>query len=153
MCLGRRILRVRGEAESALRAICNVTKSSPDALVEKLLVNNFKRLQDERLCKKDPFLSSATFQLELPFCFPYKCEKFDFHLKTTKMRLYLERVPKRDMSQLPFRTLATVIIQLTHEDENFIKENEKHISRDKLSSKYLSIAYARTTFIIKCAHV
>lgn len=139
--MGRKTLRIRGEAEKALHILSDISHITPDKLVERFLIENWKRIQDDALCKKDFFRSSVIFQLELPFCFPYECEKFELQLKATKVRLYLERVPKRNMNLLPFRTLATVIIQLKPEDEKIAKEKEQHIARDTISSRYLPIGY------------
>jgi len=141
MDLARKTLRIRGEAEKALRVLSSMSQIPPDKFVERLLIKNLERVQDDALCKKDLFRSSVVFQVELPFCFPYECEKFELHLNATKARLYLERVPKRNMKLLPFRTLATVIIQLKAEDEKFAKETERHITIDRISSRYLPIGY------------
>jgi hypothetical protein len=141
MDLTRKILRIRDEAEKALRILSGISQIPPDKFVERLLIENLERIQDDALCKKDLFRSSVIFQVELPFCFPYECEKFELQLKDTKVSLYLERVPKRNMKLLPFRTLATVIIQLRSEDEKFAKETEQHIAIDRLSSRYLPIGY------------
>jgi len=126
--LARKTLRIRGEAEKALHSLSDMFQMTPNKFVERLLIENWQRIQDGALCKKDFFRSSVIFQLELPFCFPYECEKFEVQLKDTKVRLYLERVPKRNMKLLPFRTLATVIIQLKSKDEKCAKETEQHIA-------------------------
>jgi hypothetical protein len=134
-------LRIRGEAEKALHVLSSMSHITPDKFVERLLIQNWERIQDEALCKKEFFKSSAIFQLELPFCFPYECEKFELQLNANKVRFYLERIPKKNMDLLPFRTLATVIIQLKPEDEKIAKEKEQHIARDRISSRYLPIGY------------
>jgi hypothetical protein len=99
-------------------------------------------MHDDAICKKKLFQRSILYLLELPFSFPYECEEFDFQFEEFKARVYLERVPKRYViDRLPFRTIATVIIELTSEEEKFAKANKPHITNDKLNEKYSILAF------------
>lgn len=81
--------------------------------------------------------------LELPFCFPYECEEFEFQFEEFRARVYIERVPKRyAIDRLPFRTLDTVIIELTSEEEEFAKANKPHVTNYKLNEKYSILAFS-----------
>jgi hypothetical protein len=140
--LGRTILRIRGKANESLSELSKRLKLDPAKTVEHLLIQYLDSLHDDEICKKEFFQSSIVYLLELPFAFPYECEVFEFQFKEIKVRIYLERVPKRYViNRLPFRTLATSIIKLTLEDEKIAKENEKHVASDKLNSKYSNLAY------------
>ncbi|MEM2780846.1 MAG: hypothetical protein QW791_08295 [Candidatus Bathyarchaeia archaeon] len=117
-------------------------KLEPSQLVERLLIQNFNAMRDDTICKKKLFNRSIVYQLELPFSFPYECEEFDFQLEGFKARVYLERVPKRYViGRLPFRTIATVIIELTSKEEKFAKANKPHVTNDKLNKKYSILAF------------
>jgi len=134
-------VRIRGKANEALLELSKKYKLDPAQLVERLVVQNLNTMHDDAICKKELFQRSIVYQLELPFSFPYECEGFEFQFDD-KVRLYLERVPKRYViDRLPFRTLANVIIELTSEEEAFSKANERHITRDKLNSKYSILAF------------
>lgn len=135
-------IRLKGKANEALFELSKKFNLEPTELVERLLIQHADAIRDEALCKKKMFKSSIVYQLELPFCFPYECEEFNVQFQNINARLYLERVPKRQViNTLPFRTLATLIIELTSEQEKFAKENEPHIAGDKLHSKYSTLAY------------
>lgn len=140
--LGRTIVRIRGKANEALLELSKKFKLEPAQLVERLLVQSFNTMHDDTICKKKLFNRSIAYLLELPFSFPFECEEFDFQFEDFKARVYLERVPKRYViDRLPFRTLATVIIELTSEEEKFAKANKPHITNDKLNKKYSILAF------------
>lgn len=129
-------MRIKGDANDALLELSRRFKLDPVHVVENLLIHYLNTIYDDELCAKDFFKSSMIYQLELPFSFPYECEKFEFS-ENLRVRLYLERVPKRYVkNRLPFRTIATILIELTPEDEKIAKENEIHITNNKLNSKY-----------------
>jgi len=140
--MGRAIVRIRGKANEALLELSQKFKVDPSLLVEKLLIQNRGAMQDDALCRKNFFLSSIMYRLELPFSFPYECEEFEFELERSKLRLYLERIPKRYViDRLPFRTLATIIIELAQQDAEFAKNGDPNVVADKLHSRYSVLAF------------
>jgi len=142
MLLSRSVVRIRGKANEALSLLSKRSNLSPNLLIEKLLIHTANSSQDDELFKKELFALSIIFQIELPFCFPYEFEEFEFRIADTRARLYLERIPKRYViDRLPFRTMATSIIELTSEEERFAYANEKHITRDKMGAKYSVLSY------------
>jgi len=110
--------------------LCRRYNLDPQSFVEKLLVHTFKSLQDDKLCRKELFDNCTVYTLELYFSFPYECETFEFMLKNQRRaRAYVERVPKRYViDRLPFRTLITMIIELT-------KEEQQSILKDRLNAR------------------
>jgi len=138
----RRItLKIKGEAYDALMELSKVFGISPQELVEKLLIHHIKDLQDNALCIKEYFESSIVYSLELPFSFPYECELFEIQFEgQRRARIYLERIPKRYVySGLPFRTRATIVVELTEEER-------QRIERDKLEARRIGEKYSFTAF-------
>ncbi len=141
--MGRKTIRIKGKADTALVKLSSKLKLSPQQLVEKLLISTQNQMIDNELCQKEYFLSSIVYQLELPFCFPYECERFDFSLEGINARLYLERIPKRYViDRLPFRTLATTIMALSQEDEKLIRKEKPNVVKDNLHEKYSKKAFS-----------
>jgi len=133
-------VRIRGKANEALLELSKKFKLVPERLIERLLIQNLNAIRDDAICEKKLFQKSIMYQLELPFSFPYECEEFKF--EDLNVKVYLERIPKRYViDRLPFKTLATVLIELFGEDEKFVKENKPHIVSDKLNNKYSPLAY------------
>ncbi|MCS7365651.1 MAG: hypothetical protein NDF54_09455 [archaeon GB-1867-035] len=130
----RRItVKIKGEAYDALMSLSKKFNIKPNDLIHKILINQYKVSEDNMLCQKDYFDSSIIYQVELPFAFPYECEVFDFEIENRKVKLYVERVPKRYViDRLPFRTVATIIIELKSEEES----QARH-----LIGKYVKLAY------------
>jgi len=138
--LGRISVRVKGEGTEALLKLSRAWKTTPDQVVQRLVISTLNSLQDDELCNKLSFPASIVFALELPFAFPYECEVFEIQ-SGFNIRIYLERVPKRYViDRLPFRTLASIVIEITPEEKKDCLENVLK-AREKLKDKYSSLAF------------
>ncbi len=139
---GRRIaIRIRGTAYDALMELCKRYNLGPQSLVENLLVHTLRSLQDDELCRKEPFDDCIVYTIELPFSFPYECELFEFMTKNQRrVRIYAERIPKRYViNRFPFRTLITIILELTEKERQLILQD--HLNARKLGEQYVNIAF------------
>ena len=147
--MGRTVVRIRGQANEALLELSRRVKLNPVQIIERSLLRELNAMKDEALFEKKLFKHSIVFRLELPFCFPYEFEEFEFQINNAATRLYLERVPKRQViDMLPFRTMVTSVIELAPEEVRFAKENTPNVTVDKLKVKYLVPAHYMVKNII-----
>jgi len=83
--IGRKILlpRIRvtisKEAQDSLMELQRRMNKSPAEVINELLVEQHKAIIDDELCEKEYFSSCVIYQIQMPFCFPYECEFFNFH--------------------------------------------------------------------------
>jgi hypothetical protein len=147
--MGRTVIRIRGKAQETLFELSRRAKVSPSQIVEKWLMQEYNAITDDAPFQKRFFACSIVFQLELPFCFPYDFEEFELQTHDIRARVYLERVPKRNIiDRLPFRSKATAILELAPDDVEFAKRNERNVTTDKLRDKYFVTAYNMVKCII-----
>jgi len=147
--MGRTLVRIRGKAQEALFELSKRAKIPPNQMVEKWLMREHNAMADDTLFQKRFFACSIVFQLELAFCFPYEFEEFELRTDNIRARVYLERVPKRNViDRLPFRSMVTVVIELVPDDIELAKQNKPNVTTDKLRDKYIVTAYNMVKYII-----
>jgi len=137
----RIMIRVRGEAYEALMELSKMHSLSPQEFVTQLLVSYRKSVRDDMLCPKEFFKDAVIYAIELPFCFPYECEVFEFELgDKRKAKMYLERVPKRYVrNRLPFKTLVTIVIEISESEKETIMQDKVKVR--KIGEEFASIAF------------
>lgn len=113
----------------------------PAEVINELLVEQHKAIIDDELCEKEYFSSCVIYQIQMPFCFPYECEFFNFHSNDRDISLYLERVPKRHVIyRMPFNTRATIIIKL--DDKKDFPENQTYAKvKGKISERTNELSF------------
>jgi len=124
------------EAQDSLMELQRRMNKPPAAVINELLVEQYRARLDDELCKKEFFSSCIIYQVQMPFCFPHECECFNFHSNNRGIRLYLERVPKRHVTyRLPFITQATIIIKL---------DDKKDFPKNQVYARIKDIIIERT---------
>jgi len=134
-------LKVRDEAYDALMELSRIYGLNPQAVVEKLLISRQKSMRDDELCHKEFFEHSIVYITELILSFPYECEMFELQVEDQRRaKIYIERVPKRHVyGRLPFKTLATIIIELN-------KDEQQNVARDISKARRIGEKHVNTAF-------
>ena len=134
-------LKIKGEAYNALMELSRVYGFNPQEVVEKLLISHQRSMRDDELCRKEFFRHSIVYSIELPFSFPFECEVFELQVESQRRaKIYVERVPKRHVyGRLPFRTLVTIVIELTAEER-------QSIAQDMLKARGIGEQHVNTAF-------
>jgi hypothetical protein len=114
-------------------------RKDTSGVINELLIQQYKSFTDDELCTKDYFPNCIIYQVNMQFCFPFECERFEIK-QNKNIILYIERIPKRYvLTRMPFITNATIIIELNESD--FPSKTEKHIIVDKIQNDHLELAY------------
>lgn len=128
-------------AQTSLMELQKKTKKPPSEVINELLIEQHRSILDDELCKKELFPSCIIYNLQMSFCFSYECECFNFFIEKRNIKLYLERVPKRHVTnRLPFITTATLIIEL-EEKTDFPKHKKLHEIREIIQKNTIDVAF------------